>query len=100
MAKRSVDDNIMMGPLPNARLPWLVILLLLVCLWLVYWGFLTPPKKLLGPKIPANTYQQYLTPSRPRPSTVPSAVPASPASTSTVPVPTAPAHPTLAGGGH
>lgn len=78
MAKRRVDDNLMMGPRPNTRLPWLVILLLLACLSLVYWGFLaSPPGKLLGPKIPANEYRHYLTPPKPvrRPPTPPASTP-------------------------
>ncbi len=89
MPRRNANDNIMMGPLPNARLPWLVILLLLVCLWLVYWAFLTPPDKLLGPKIRPNEYQRYMTPPRPR---APQPVPPAPAAQA----PSAPSTPPVA----
>jgi hypothetical protein len=65
MPKRNTDDNIMMHPLPSARVPWLVILFLIACLVLAYLGFLRPPGKLLGPPLPENEYLQYVRPARP-----------------------------------
>jgi hypothetical protein len=70
MAKRNADDNIMMRPLPSARVPWLVIFVLIACIVLVYLGFLRPPDKLLGPPLPENEYLQYVQPKKP-PSPIP-----------------------------
>jgi len=76
MPKRNADDNIMMRPLPSARVPWLVIFFLIACLVLVYLGFLRPSDKLLGPPLPENEYLQYVRHKKPPVKTVPAPTPA------------------------
>lgn len=87
MPKRNADDNIMMRPLPSARVPWLVILFLVACMVLIYLGFLRPQDKLLGPPLPENSYLQYVKPkkppvrARPAPAAAPTVADAAPGST-------------------
>ncbi len=75
MAKHH-NDQMLIKPLPDPRVPWFVIICLLAALVLVYLGFLREPNKLIGPLLPKNGYSVFLKQPPAPPAAQPSPAPA------------------------
>lgn len=90
MTKRHYQDPILSKPLPSTAVPWLVILVLIACIWLGHKYFFGAPAQLLGGPPPRNEYVQYLqqpkaTPGSPRVATPAATRPLPPATDATAP---------------
>jgi hypothetical protein len=79
MAKRYYHDPVLTKPLPSTSVPFLVIVVLIVCMVLANKYFFGSPEKLLGGPPPRNEYLKYMHTPKPAPLAKPLATKAHPA---------------------